>query len=367
MEEPPRIIPAGRHRKPGRALTVAPAPSVLPWDQVPREPHLLDYLIILRKHQWLIFTFILTVVTVVTIASFKMKPVYQAAARVEVDKESQNMQPFPDSNTFGEYEDAENYIETQTKILQSETMALMTIKSLDLARYPEFGGRPNAIAWQQAGASPQRPAILGAFLGRLAVKRVPNTRLIEVQFEAEDPQLAAQVVNSHLQNYVEQNFRSKYDATTQASNWLSAELEELRIKVERSEDARIAYERENQIWQIDEKQDITTQKLADISKAVTEAQTDQAQKEALYRMALAGNVDALASSSSHSNDLVGGLLKRKAELDEQYAEALDQYGPNFPKVLRIAAQQKQNTQNLENARTSMIAGLKEDFDTAASH
>ncbi len=115
---------------------------MLPWDQVPREPHLLDYLIILRKHQWLILTFLLTVVTVVTIASFKMKPVYEAAARVEVDKEAQSMQPFPDSNGFGEYEDTEAYIETQTKILQSETLALMTIKSLDLARYPEFGGIP---------------------------------------------------------------------------------------------------------------------------------------------------------------------------------------------------------------------------------
>ena len=97
MEEPSRIVPSLRDRKPGEALTVIPAPSVLPWDQVPREPHLLDYLIILRKHQWLILTFLLTVVTVVTIASFKMKPVYEAAARVEVDKEAQTMQPFPDS------------------------------------------------------------------------------------------------------------------------------------------------------------------------------------------------------------------------------------------------------------------------------
>ena len=79
-------------------------------------------------------------------------------------------------------------------------------------------------------------------------------------FEAEDPQLAAQIVNTHLQNFVEQNFRSKYDATIQASNWLSSELEELRIKVEKSENARIAYERANQIWQIDEKQDIATSK-----------------------------------------------------------------------------------------------------------
>jgi polysaccharide biosynthesis transport protein len=365
MEEPSRIVPSLRDRKPGEALTVIPAPSVLPWDQVPREPHLLDYLIILRKHQWLILTFLLTVVTVVTIASFKMKPVYEAAARVEVDKEAQSMQPFPDSNSYGEYEDTETYIETQTKILQSETLALMTIKSLDLARYPEFGGNPNAVAWQHAGPAASRPAILGAFLGRLAVKRVPQSRLIEVHFEAEDPQLAAQVVNTHLQNYVEENFRSKYDATTQASNWLSAELEELRIKVEKSEDARIAYQRENQIWQIDEKQDITTAKLADLSKAVTDAQTDVAQREALYRMAISGNVDALPAA--RNNDVISNLLKRKSDLDESYAEALDQYGPNYPKVVRLQAQQKEVDQNLASARKTMVESVEQEFTTARSH
>jgi succinoglycan biosynthesis transport protein ExoP len=365
MEEPSRIVPSVRDRKPGEALTVIPAPSVLPWDQVPREPHLLDYLIILRKHQWLILTFLLTVVTVVTIASFKMKPVYEAAARVEVDKEAQSMQPFPDSNGLGEYEDSEAYIETQSKILQSETLALMTIKSLDLARFPEFGGTPNSAAWQHAGSSPSRPAILGAFLERLVVRRVPNSRLIEVHFEAEDPQLAAQIVNAHLQNYVEENFRSKYDATTQASNWLSAELEELRIKVEKSEDARIAYQRENQIWQIDEKQDITSQKLGDLSKAVTDAQTDVAQKEALYRMAISGNVDALPAA--RNNDVISSLLKRRSDLDEQYAEALDQYGPNFPKVLRLAAQQKEVQQNLANARKTMVESVEVEFNTARSH
>jgi polysaccharide biosynthesis transport protein len=362
MEEAHRIVPAPR-KPAAEALTVIPAPSVLPWDQGPREPHLLDYIIILRKHQWLVLTFLLTVVTVVTIASFKMKPVYQAAARVEVDRDNQPAMPFNDSNEFTAYEDTENYIETQTKILQSETLALMTIKSLDLGRYPEFGGA-NASA-TPGRSQVSRPAILGAFLGRLSVKRVPTSRLIEVQFEAENAQLAAQVVNTHLQNYIEQNFRSKYDATMQASNWLSSELEELRIKVEKSEDARIAYERENQIWQIDEKQDITTQKLADLSKAVTEAQTDEAEKEALYRMALSGNVDALPAA--RSNEVIANLLRRKSELDEQHAEALDQYGPNFPKVLRLATQQQDVDVNLDKARKTMVESIEEEFNTAKSH
>src|SRR5271154_6321706 len=142
MEDASRF--AIRERKAADSLTVIPPPSVLPWDQMPREPHLLDYLVILRKHQWLILTFLLTVVTVVTIASFKMTPVYEAAARVEVDKESQqNTLPFQDGNAYDEYVDADNYLETQGKILESETLAFQTIKSLDLARYPEFGGGPD--------------------------------------------------------------------------------------------------------------------------------------------------------------------------------------------------------------------------------
>jgi polysaccharide biosynthesis transport protein len=361
MEDASRF--AIRERKAAEALTVIPAPSVLPWDQMPREPHLLDYLLILRKHQWLILTFLLTVVTVVTIASFKMKPIYEAAARVEVDKESsQNTLPFQDENSYDEFVDMDNYLETQTKILESETLAFQTIKSLDLARNPEFGGGPGALAFGPAGAGSRRPAILSAFLGGLSVKRVPNSRLIEVRYETGDPQLAAQIVNAHLQNFIEQNFRSKYDATTQASNWLSSELEELRIKVEKSEDARLAYERQNQIWQIDEKQDITTQKLADLSKAVTDAQNGLAEKEAQYRMAQSGNVDALPAA--RDNTVIQELIKKKTETDASYADALNQYGPNYPKVQRLAAQQQEAADDLAKAQKTMVESIEEEYNTA---
>jgi len=351
-----------RDRKGAESLTVIPPPSISPWEHAPREPHLLDYVILLRKHQWLVLTFLLTVVTVVTIASFKMKPVYQASARVEVDRESQNMLPFQDDNSYDYEMDLDNYTETQTKILQSETLALQTIKSLDLARYPEFGGNPNALVFTPGGAAAPRPAILSAFLGRLSVKRVPNTRLIEVTFEAQDPRLAAQVVNGHLQNYIEQNFRSKYDAATQASTWLTSELEEIRMKVQKSEDARIAYERQNQIWQVDEKQDISTQKLADLSKAVTDAQTALAEKEALYRMAVSGNVDALPAS--RDNQVIQDLLKKKSDLDEQYAEAMSQYGPNYPKVHSLTVQLKEVDDDLAKAHKTIAESVEAEYNTA---
>jgi capsular exopolysaccharide synthesis family protein len=291
-----------------------------------------------------------------------MKPVYVAAARVEVDREAQSIQPFPDSNSYDDYVDSENYIETQTKILQSETLALQTIKSMDLGRYPEFGGRPNTFIIPHAGVTSQRPAILGAFLGSLSIQRIKDSRLIEVRFEGQDPQLAAQIVNGHLQNYIEANFRSKYDATQQASNWLSAELEELRIKVEKSEAAKIAYERENQIWTIDEKQNITTQKLSDINKALTDAQTDLVQKQALYQIAKGGDVDQLPDV--RNNAYLSELLKRQADLGEQYVDASAQFGPNYPKVQRITREKKEVDDAIARAKQNVEASIETDYKTS---
>ena len=359
MEEATRF--ALRERKASEALTVLPSPAVS-WEQAPREPHLLDYLIILRKHQWLILTFALTVVTLVTIASFKSKPVYEASARVEVDRNAQSVLPFQSTNDYYQYMDEEDYIETQTKILQSETLALQTIKSLNLGQYPEFGGTGTPDFSQ--GTTENRPAILGAFLARLSVKRVPNTTLIEVGFTAQDPQLAARVVNAHLMNYKETDFRSSQMAIQDASDWLSQELDDLRVKMQNAEDARVAYERQNQIWQIgdNQQQNITTQKLADLSKTVTNAQTDLAQKEAMYHMATSGDVDAMPAAQA--NPVIQGLLKQKSDLEAQHAAALTIYGPNYPKVQQIAEQQKEVDKQLDDARRVVADTAEQAYNTA---
>src|SRR5438094_5368429 len=83
------------------------------FDLSPHEPHLYDYLLILRKHQWLILTFLLTVVTIVSIATFRMKSVYVAPARIEVDRENANFLPFQPADPYAYLLDQENYIETQ--------------------------------------------------------------------------------------------------------------------------------------------------------------------------------------------------------------------------------------------------------------
>ena len=366
MDEITNLVP--RDRRSGGQVEIISTQSPLPtWQALPREPHLLDYLMILRKHQWLILFFLLTVVTVVAIATFRTQPVYEATARVEIGKESMNIPGlFPGADSYDVYMDSESNMETQAKILQSETLALQTIGSSGLASQPEFGGQPGKTAKPitAAGnaANQQRPPALGAFLGRLKVKRVPNSRLMDVTFESTDPNLAARVVNAHVQNYIDQNLRSRYEATIAASNFLTTQLNELKSKVEKAEDARIAYERQHQIWTIDEKQNITTQKLGELNKQLTEAQGERMHKEAIYQLVRAGNVDAIPTV--RDNSIIQEVEKKRADLSNLYTEALNQYGPNFPKVVRLQAQLKEMDQSVVREKASIVNRVEAEYRTA---
>ncbi len=333
-------------------------------DLSPREPHLYDYLLILRKHQWLILAFLLTVVTIVSVATFRMRPVYVAKATIEIDRENSNILPFQGADSYDYMMDLDNYIETQAKVLTSETLALQTIRNSGLAGNPEFstGGIPSEAIATGSLANQKRPPEVAAFLGSLSVKRVPTTHLMEVSYESTDPVFAAKILNAHLENFKAQNIQSRYEATLEATRFLTSQLNELKLTVKQSEDARINYERQNQIWSVDDKSNITTERLADLDKQLTEAQGETLKKQALYEYAKAGDIDAVPEI--RADPLLQELQKRRSDLTVSYTEALNQYGPNFPKVQRFQAQIKETDDQIGKESKGIVLQLESDYREA---
>jgi capsular exopolysaccharide synthesis family protein len=361
MADDNKIIP--RENGFNGAVELFSPPSRPPaWDLSPREPHLYDYLLILRKHQWLILSFMLAVVSITAIGTFRMQPVYVATSRIEIDRENSNILPF--QNTDDYMADLENYIETQSKILTSETLALQTIRSGILSGQTDFSSDPSSSDALATGslANLKPPPELGAFLGSLSVRRVPNSRLMDVSFESTNPLQAAQIVNAHIKNYVEQNFQSRYEATTRASTWLTDQLNELKIRVEKAEDARITYERQNQIWALDDKQNVTTQRLADLNKQWTDVQAERMRKQSLFEFAKAGDVDSVPQI--RDNPAVQDLLRKRAEIYSQFTDASNQYGPNFPKVQRLQSQLKELDAAAEKEKRAVVVRLESEYAEA---
>jgi capsular exopolysaccharide synthesis family protein len=333
-------------------------------DLSPREPHLYDYLLILRKHQWLILTFLLTVVTIVSVATFRMRPVYVAKATIEIDRENTNILPFQGTDSYDYAVDLDNYIETQSKVLTSETLALQTIRNSGLAGNPEFsaGGVPSEAIATGSLANQKRPPEVAAFLGSLNVRRVPQSRLLEVSYESTNPALAARILNAHLENFKALNIESRYEATLEATRFLTNQLNELKLTVKQSEDARINYERQNQIWSVDDKSNITTQRLSDLDRQLTDAQSETLKKQALYEYAKAGDIDAVPEIRTDA--LLQDMQRRRAELAVQYTDALNQYGPNFPKVQRLQAQIKEVDDQISRQSKGIVLELESDYREA---
>jgi capsular exopolysaccharide synthesis family protein len=348
----------------GSVDLIPPSARVPAIDLSPREPHLYDYLLILRKHQWLILSFLLTVVTIVSIATFRMRPVYIAKATIEIDRENNNILPFQGTDAYDSMMDLDNYIETQSKVLTSETLALQTIRNTGLAANPEFsaGGIPSEAIATGSLANQKRPPEVAAFLGSLNVRRVPSSRLMEVSYESTDPVLAARILNAHLDNFKAQNIQSRYEATLEATRFLTSQLNELKLTVKQSEDARINYERQNQIWSVDDKSNMTTQRLLDLDKQLTDAQGETLKKQALYEYAKAGDIDAVPEIRADA--LLQDLQKRRADLSVLYTEAVNQYGPNFPKVLRFQAQLKEVDDQIARESKGIVLQLESDYREA---
>src|ERR1700730_17903234 len=286
---------------PGFDLSRPPEPGLYP--EIPsHDSGVGEYLRVLVKRKWIVLSCLVTIFAVVAIASLKMTPVYDASGSIAINKPDSTLN-FKDSATFSleTYDPTE--METEVKILQSDLLALQVIKELNLDRRPEFGGAlpissNSDLAPDPLQADPSRTSsLLGGFRGSLKVNLSPNSRIIEIHYRSTDKQMAAAVVNTLMQTYVENNFKARFESTMQASDWLSKQLVDLQMKVETSQEKLVRYQKDHEILGIDEKQNITTAKLDELNKELTSAESERMDKESFYRLIESGDPDAIASSA----------------------------------------------------------------------
>ena len=329
-----------------------------PW-LPPQESALREYLRVLIKRKWTVIGCVATIFGVVAIASLKMTPIYEALGRIAINKPDTNLVNFRDSsNGGGDYSDPTLDLDTEVTILQSDLLDLQVIKTLNLDKMPEFGGKPSTGPTDNLAPDPlqidsaRTTALLGAFKGGLRVALKPNTRVVEIRYTSANPQLAATIVNTLANTYIEQNFKTKFESTMQASDWLSKQLLDLQIKVETSQEKLVKFQKEHEILGTDEKQNIITEKLQELNKELTSAESMRMEKESVYRLVQSGDPDVVASTagaletggangSGGLSPLLGQLRGKEADLKIQVAELSTQFGPSYPKVAQLNNQLKE--------------------------
>jgi exopolysaccharide transport family protein len=336
-----------------------------------QESTLREYMRVLIKRKWLVIAVVVGIFMVVAIASLRQTPVYEAVGQIVVNKADPNLITFKDSGPMVDYYDQSD-LDTEVRILQSDLLALQVIRQLNLDRRPEFGGhsdpkQSNLVADPLQTDSRRTSALLAGFGANLRVTLIPNTRIMEIHFTSTDPQLAASAVNTLADTYVEQNFKTKFESTMRASDWLSKRLVDLQMTVETSQEKLVRYQKEHEILGTDEKTNIITEKLDELNKEMTAAEFDRMQKEAVYRQTQSNDPEVVAaaivsdttgSGASATSSLLDRLRGQQADLRIQVAELSTQLGPSYPKVAQLNSQLKEIDRQVQTETNKAVDHLK---------
>jgi polysaccharide biosynthesis transport protein len=263
-------------------------------------------------------------------------------------------------------------IQTQAKILESDSLALNVIEDLRLEQTEDYRHKWSPVDWvlglfsqpgppDPKGASLEnsphrRMRVLKIFHRRLTVKPVAGTRLIDVEFLSPDPQLAALVVNHLLQGLIEKGFQARYDATMQASSWLASQLDDLRNRTHELQARVVKLQQEAGVFALgdvdkdgkDQVYNPTVEKLQMATQAEAQAQSNRILKGAINDVANSGNAELLSGLAGNtlsggsasagtgtSFNLIQNLRMQEATLRGQLQELSAKFGPAYPKLAEI--------------------------------
>ena len=335
-------------------------PAAILADQMSRGLPLRDYLRILHKHRWMILAVVAVMVSMVTVVSFRTKPVYEAGSRLEINGEVPDLANLRE--LFLQMPTSDDFIQTQVRILESDDLAIQVVRALRLHEKPEFAVRSTATAAGAPFTTAEEMMLIGAFKGRLRVEAVRGSRLVDVHFESTEPKLAADTANTLADLYVENNFRKKYDSTMQATEWMSGQLREVKMKMEESHEALVKYERDNQIFSLNEGQNVTLTKLGDLNKEVTEAEAERIAKESQSQLVASRRLDDIPAVAQ--SPLIQDLEKRLSQLDDDDVEARATLGPMHPRVLRIERQLTEIKSQIEREKQQVANRIESEYQAA---
>jgi len=329
---------------------------------------------VIQKRRWTILSILLITFASVLIVTIKEKPVYRANTLLEIEKENPNI---PTVQELFQLEDvSDNYLETQYKVLQSDTLARRVIDELHLDQVQEFNPPKGEWFWKSTHAAAREDgsvvdpeteqAVLVRFNDRLSVEPVRRSRLVQVSFESQDPSVAAKALNALASNYIQENLEGRWDDAQKASEWLSQQLQTFKAKLEKSEDDLQDYAQNNGLLFLEtekgDTENIVDERLRQLQDELTKAQADRYTKESLYRLVQAGDYSSLPGVVD--NKLMQDLTERLADLQREQAALTPTFTSDYPKVKQIQSQIDDTQRMLNQERKRAAQGIVDDYQAA---
>ena len=334
-------------------------------EEIDEEISLQDYIRVLRKRKWTIFTVTITAIIVVLIANFFMQPVYKATTTVLLSKSSSPQAIFGSAEgnlLFGQADE----IETQIEILKSYSIAKGVAKELppdifEEAQAQNFARKIETFRWlinildilhlKNFAAS----ILLGVSNNHdnneekttleditklvresITVNSLKNTNIIEINSENLNPQLASIIADSTASVFVEESRSINRSRASEAKRFIEEQLIEKETELKQVEEEKLEYKRQENILYLDEETKINIEQLANFQSQEIEANNqiveNKAQLAEVHRQLEKQAETYISSETITTNPAVRELQSQLTNLEIQLPTLLEKYSKGSPQV-----------------------------------
>lgn len=355
----------------------------------------------LVKHRWMLLGITALCVVAAGIYTLRVTPQYEASAMVQIDRAAQKVVGFGNEVEVDQGAASDQLqLRTQIELLKSRALAERVIDELGLYRRSTVAPLPGqetanpatagsaGLPGDAAGAEPEEPSLLATlgnnlrqlftpasedeqvlsreqtvatFQKAVTIEPVRNSRLVEIKVTNPDPELAARIANTMARSFINMSLERKADSSSYALQFLQGQIAQTKAKLEESERQINEYAKKNEILNLGDKTNATTQNFVDFSAALAKAEQDRIKAEALYNEVRSNPESAPLVLT---NLAIQKYKEEKAKFEAEYAKNLAVYKPDFPAMLQLKQQVEQLDARINAEVNVVLASIKGQYEAA---
>jgi len=334
---------------------------------------LLEYArIIGRRKGYVILAGILGAAVAVLI-TLPQARVYRAEAAIEIQAPNEDFLFSRDVNPITASNSSYPEIDmlTQVRLLEAGPLMERVIHKLDAT--PDVQPSPPTsrwAAWRQVLRLPeQKPLtkldLIAAAASGVHVKASPTSRIVEITCDSTDPKLASAFANTMASEFIDQSLEARWASAQHTGEWLGRQLDELKVKLERSEDQLQRYAKAmNLVFTGDkENANIAEDKLRQLQTELAKVEAERIAKQSRYELASRSPIETV--SATLDDETLRTNRDKLTELRRQLAELSSSYTAAHYKVKRAQAQIAELEAEQDRQRDRILARVLAEYEEAA--
>ncbi len=349
-----------------------------------------EYLEACQQQRWLVVGITAAFVLAAAVWSFLQTPKYQSRATVVI--ESPGPGGLEREKSAHHLDNTPEYFQTHFELLKSHHVLRQTAQLLKLSQRPEYQPRDTLMsrltAWLHAfwpakptepppGVDPVEERLLAQFSEDVEITPIRGARLAHVTVMATAPAFAARAATTLVSVYIERNQELSSTSREQAARWFTTHLDELRAKVQASQQALYLYRAKHGLLAGEERKSLAGQTLAELNSQLVKA--EMAKAEAQSRLQQIGSVlnaegrqvtadwSELDSLSQVLNShLIQMLRAQEITLSSQVADLSERYGPLHPDRAQKNVELQNLRQRIKQEVQKIYDSLKHEYNMAVA-